>query len=73
MSDDTTKTEATGTLPPGHPLDPSKAPALPAEGAGPTSPGPPDGVTDHGPDSGGYDGAAPSTGSSNSQGGYGAG
>ncbi|TXM64503.1 hypothetical protein FV226_26450 [Methylobacterium sp. WL12] len=70
-NDDTTKSEAIGTLPPGGPLDPSKAP--PVESAGPTSPGLPDPNPDHAPESGGYDGKPPSTGSSNSKGGYGAG
>ena len=74
MSDDTaTKTEATGAHPPGHPLDPSKAPPPLAESTGPTSPGLPDPKPDRTPESGGYDGKPPSTSSSNSKGGYGAG
>jgi hypothetical protein len=73
MSDATTKTEATGTLPPGHPLDPSKSPPPQAESAGPTSPGLPDPQPDYAPESGGYDGKPPSTGPDNSKGGYGAG
>ena len=74
MSDDkATKTEAAGTQPPGQPLDPAKAPAPAAESTGPTSPGRPDGVPDRAPESGGYDGKPPSTGPSNSKGGYGAG
>lgn len=74
MSDDTaTKTEAIGAQPPGHPLDPSKAPPPLAESAGPTSPGLPDPKPDRTPESGGYDGKPPSTSSSNSKGGYGAG
>ncbi|RYY16295.1 MAG: hypothetical protein EON55_04680 [Alphaproteobacteria bacterium] len=72
-NNDATKTEAIGTLPPGHPLDPAKAPAPPAESAGPTSPGLPNPKPDRAPESGGYDGKPPSTGSSNSKGGYGAG
>ena len=73
MSDDATKTEAIGTLPPGGPLDLAKAPPPPAESAGPTSPGLPDPKPDRAPQSGGYDGKSPSTGPSNSKGGYGAG
>ena len=69
VQDNAEITEAAGTQPPGHPLDRSKAPAPPAESAGPTSPGLPDPK----PDSGGYDGKPPSTGSGNAKGGYGAG
>ncbi|RYF23196.1 MAG: hypothetical protein EOO77_02590 [Oxalobacteraceae bacterium] len=71
-NDDTTKTEAIGTLPPGSSLGPSKAPP-PAESAGPTSPGLPDPKPDHALVSGGYDGKPPSTGPGNAKGGYGAG
>ena len=72
--DDPTKTEAIGTLPPGHPFDPSKAPPPPSvESAGPTSPGLPDPKPDRTPENGGYDGKPASTGFSNSKGGYGAG
>lgn len=70
--DDTKKTEAAGTQPPGRPLDLAKAPP-PAESAGPTSPGPPNPAPARAPESGGYDGKPPSTGPSNSKGGYGAG
>ena len=71
---DVTKTEAAGTKPPGHPLDPAKALAPPAATVGPTSPGLPDPAPDHAPESGGYDGHPPSTGPGNVKGGgYGAG
>ena len=71
--DNATKTEATGTQPPGHPLNLAKAAPPPVESAGPTSPGLPDPAPDCAPESGGYDGTPPSTGSGNAKGGYGAG
>ena len=71
--DDATDKQAAGTQPPGHPLDPAKGPPPPTAGAGPTSPGLPDPKPDRAPESGGYDGAPPSTGSSNAKGGFGAG
>jgi hypothetical protein len=71
--DNPSKMEAIGALPPGDPFDVSNAPTLPVESAGPTSPGLPDPKPDRAPDSGGYNGKPPSTGSSNSKGGYGAG
>ena len=74
MSDsEVTRAEAVGAHPPGHPLDPAKAPLPPVESAGPTSPGLPDPKSDRAPESGGYDGKPPSGGPGNAKGGYGAG
>lgn len=71
VQDNAEMTEAAGTQPPGHPLNPAKAPAPPAESAGPTSPGLPDPAPDRAPESGGYDGKPPSNGPASTKGGYG--
>ena len=50
--DRSTKTEATGTQPPGRPLGEGSKPEIPPD-AGPHSPGAPSGKADDGPEAGG--------------------
>jgi len=70
--DRSTKTEATGTQPPGRPLGEGSKPEIPPD-AGPHSPGAPSGKTDDGPEAGGYEKRPPDHSTSNRKGGYGAG